>query len=229
MQTANITILIFCYVMFFVQSWISKQNNNQKLFNEEGIFTSKPGNLVGSHIMGILWLGVVPLVLLKNPMLQILTGNEIPNKLFIISFILAYVIIIIAANKQSTYDYLRSHREPRVFIPLDKNIIASYFITRTIYLVMYEIFFRGFLLFECIAWLGNEAAVALNIILYVGVHIFNSKKEMLAGVPFGILVCFFSIAVNAVWPAVLLHLGFSLVYESNFYRSYLYSSKMIRL
>ena len=85
MQTTNIRIYIFCYVMFFVLSWINKINNNQRLINDEGVFTSKPGNLIGSHIIGLLWLGLVPVILLKHSILKVLAGNEMPN-----SFLFSY-------------------------------------------------------------------------------------------------------------------------------------------
>jgi membrane protease YdiL (CAAX protease family) len=112
---------------------------------------------------------------------------------------------------------------------LSSSFLIGYFIIRIVFLVVYELWFRGFLLFDSISWIGMPAAVALNVILYVLVHIFNSKKEILVCIPFGIVLCFFSIVFNAAWPAIILHIGFSVVYEINTCRSYFYSSKTARL
>ncbi len=227
MQTTNIIIYIFCYAMFFVLSWISKLNNNQRLINDEGGFTSKPGNLIASHVIGILWLGVVPLILLKHSMLKLLTGNEMPGGLFIFIFILIFTLIISIAFKQSGA-YVKNQGSPEGFNDLSSTFFISYFIIRALFLFVYELWFRGFLLFDCISWTGIPVAVSFIVFLYVLVHIFNSKKEMWACIPFGLLVCFLNILFNAAWPAIILHIGFSLVYELNIYRSHFFTIKIAR-
>jgi membrane protease YdiL (CAAX protease family) len=80
-------------------------------------------------------------------------------------------------------------------------------------------FFRGFLLFGSIAVMGIPLAVSLNVLLYVLLHLFNSKKEMLACIPFGLLLCWLSVLFNAAWPAMILHACFSLLYEIRIYQS----------
>ncbi|SHG50651.1 hypothetical protein SAMN05443549_104266 [Flavobacterium fluvii] len=64
--------------------------------------------------------------------------------------------------------------------------------------------------------------------LYVLVHIFNSKKGILACIPFGLMVCFFSITFNSSWPAILLHIVFSSIYELNFCRLNLINPKTVK-
>ncbi len=229
MQPTNVMIYVFCYAMFFVLSWMSKVNNNQRLMNEDGSITSKPGNLIGTHIIGILWLGAVPLIMLKHPGVKILTGSQMPDIAAVILFILIFVLLISIAFRQSEDIIAKKQRSLDVINQLSANFVIRYFIIRITFLFVYELWFRGFLLFDCISWMGIPAAVALNVLLYVLLHIFNSKKEMLACIPFGLLVCFLSITCNAVWPAIILHIGFSLVYELNIYRSYLFTSKTVRL
>ena len=229
MQTANIMIYLFCYIMFFVLSWMGKVNNNQRLMNDEGTLTSKPGNLIGSHIIGILWLGVVPIILLKHSVMKVLTGNQIPQISFVIFYILIFALIISIAFKQSENIIAKKQGSSESFNQPGSTFFIRYFIIRVLFLFVYELWFRGFLLFDSISSMGIPAAVALNVFLYVLLHIFNSKKEMLACIPFGLLVCFLSIVFNAVWPAIMLHIGFSLVYELNIYRSYIYTSKTVRL
>src|SRR5436190_1485315 len=90
-----------------------------------------------------------------------------------------------------------------VFLKLSSSYFVWYFIIRAAFLFVYELWFRGFLLFDSISWVGIPAAVAINVFLYVLVHMFNSKKEILACIPFGILVCLLSIFFNAAWPAII--------------------------
>ncbi|TRW97142.1 hypothetical protein [Flavobacterium gawalongense] len=66
MQTTNNTIYLFSYVLFFVLSWIGKTYNSNRLINDNGAFTSRPGNLIGFHIIGIIVLGLVPVILLTQ-------------------------------------------------------------------------------------------------------------------------------------------------------------------
>ena len=87
-------------------------------------------------------------------------------------------------------------------------------VLRSCFLVSYECFFRGFVLFSCIDLFGIIPAVIINMVLYALLHSFNGKKEMCGSVPFGLMLCVFSIWYQSVWPAILLHLLLSSSYES---------------
>lgn len=225
MQTTTIITYLFCYVMVFVLSWIGKSNNNLRLINNEGVLTSKPGNLIGSQIIGILWLGLVPLVILKHDFLNLFSGFNIPAVSSTLLYILIFILDISMAKKQSKNESSKIQVSTEDIINLSPTFYIRYFIGRSLFLFVYELWFRGFLLFDSIKWIGMPAAVTLNVFLYALLHIFNSKKEMLACIPFGLLLCFLSILFNAAWPAIILHISFSLVYELNIYRSYLYTFK----
>jgi membrane protease YdiL (CAAX protease family) len=229
MQTSSILIYSFCYAMIFIISMIGKKEGSQRLIKDDGTISDKPGNIIGLHIIGILLLGVVPALVLNQPVLKTITGSGISDSsLFIILLVLLILTAALAIktgkkNQQQFADSKHNHYQMPVLF------IFHYFIIRSAFLFIYELFFRGFLLFDSISRIGMPAAVALNVFLYVLLHIFNSKKEMIACIPFGLLVCFLSIVFNAVWPAIVLHIGFSLVYELTIYRSYLYTFKTERL
>ncbi len=229
MQTSSMMVYIVCYVVFFIVAWMNKVNNGQNLIDGEGILTTKPGNLIGWHIIGILWLGALPIILLKLPVLKVLVGSQMPNISYVLLFILVLALIVFIAIRQGENRNTGNLQSVEGFSQLSSSFLIGYFIIRIVFLVVYELWFRGFLLFDSISWAGVPAAITLNICLYVLVHIFNSKKEMLVCIPFGILLCFFSILFNAAWPAIILHIGFSVVYELNICRSYFYSSKTARL
>lgn len=229
MQTTNIIVYLLCYALFFLFSWISKRTNSQRLINEHGIFTSNPTNLIAFHVIGIILFGIIPLLLLKQSFLKVLINARILDSSFVLVFILLFILVLNIVYKQSRYAALKKQPLYKSSAHLSSSFFIPYFIVRAIFLFSYELWFRGFLLFDSITWLGVSAAVTINIFLYVALHLFNSKKEMLACIPFGLLVCFFTILFNAVWPAIILHISVSFVYELTFYRSYLYTTKIERL
>jgi hypothetical protein len=210
-------IYLFSYVLFFVLSWIGKTYNSNRLINDDGEFTSKPGKLIGFHSIGIIVLGLVPGILLNYSVLKIVTGDKTPP-ILVFLYLMIFIIIVTIALKQSKSVYEKKQGLSESLNRLFPDFFISYFIIRALFLFVYELWFRGFLLFDCVNWIGIPLAVSLNIFLYVLVHVFNGQKEMCACIPFGILVCVLSILFDAVWPAIILHIGFSLVYELTIYR-----------
>lgn len=226
MQTTDSLVYVFIYVLFFGFSWMCKINGVHRLINDDdGVFTSKPRGLIGFHVVGMIWLGIVPVIFMKNSILSVLTEIKIPHSFFTVLYFLIFILITTIAFNQSKKTYEKKQESTENLVHLSSQFFISYFIVRASFLFSYELWFRGFLLFDCIRWFGIPLAVFLNGILYVLVHIFNGKKEMLACIPFGLMVCFFSILFNTAWPAIMLHIGFSSVYELNFYRLNLINPK----
>jgi membrane protease YdiL (CAAX protease family) len=228
MQTSPILIYSFSYAMVFILSWISKKDGNYRLINDRGAITDKPGNVTGFHIIGILWLGLVPAFLLKQPVLKILTGSNAPDNSLLVIFSGLLILIAALAIKASKkviqhVDYLNQNN-----YQLSTFYICRYFIIRLVFLFTYEMFFRGFLLSGSIKAMGIPLAVSLNVLLYVLLHLFNSRKEMLVCIPFGLLLCWLCILFNAAWPAVILHTCFSLIYEIRIYQSHFIIPKLVR-
>jgi len=219
MQTTHALFYIICYVMVFVLSWISKLNKNQLLFSAEGEITLKPGNLLGIHLIGILWLGLIPITQLNLSITAVLFGDKAPGILNLLTLALLLVFTAATALKLTNNISPRAEAADR-FMRLSKSFFTRYFIIRAVYISVYELWFRGFLLFETINWLGVPGAVFLNVIFYAALHIYKSKKEMLACIPFGLLLCVLNISFNAAWPAIVLHVTFAIAYELNIYESF---------
>ncbi len=225
MQTTHAIFYIICYVMVFMLSWVSKTNKNQLLFNAEGEITQKPGNLLGIHLIGILWLGLVPMTQLDLSVTTVLFGDKNPEILNLLIFALILPVTAATALKITNRVIPAGTQSADMFMRLSQSFFSRYFIIRAVYVSVYELWFRGFLLFETINWLGVPSAVLLNVFLYTSLHIYKSKKEMLACIPFGLLLCVLSISFNAAWPAIILHVVFAIVYELNIYRSFLLTIK----
>lgn len=209
---------LISYILFFVFNWKCIRNGSQRLINDGGDFTSKPNSLINAHLIGAIWLGSVPAMVLKDSILNVLIGTKTIEVNTILLYIFTFILILFIAFKQSKYAHEKREKLSKSSLHLSALFFISYFITRAIFLFSYELWFRGGLLFETTSSIGMPLAIVANIFLYVLLHIFNSRKEIVACIPFGVVACLLCLLFNAVWPAIILHIGFSLVYEINFYR-----------
>ncbi|HQW91519.1 MAG TPA: CPBP family intramembrane metalloprotease [Ferruginibacter sp.] len=215
--------------MVFILSLVSKKEGSQRLIKDDGSISDKPGNIIGLHLIGIMWLGLVPVFALKLPVLKTLTGSGLQDSSLLIIFLVLLTLTAgaaIRAGKNVQQQILNADHNN---FQLPAAYAIRYFIIRIIFLFVYELWFRGFLLFYCIETIGILLAVSVNVLLYVMLHLFNTKKEMLACIPFGLMACWLCILFNAVWPAVVLHITFSLLYEINIYQSHFTTSKTARV
>ncbi len=97
-------------------------------------------------------------------------------------------------------------------VPAVREILPYLFI-RMIFLLSYEFFFRGVLLFTMLEYTSPVIAVTINILLYALVHCQSSQKEIIGTLPFGVLLCFTTILHQSVWPAAFIHLALAMGHE----------------
>ncbi len=213
-----------CYSMMFILTWISKLNKSNRLFDAKGLLAANAGNLIGLHFAGILWMGLVPFTLFKQSFKAILYGSGLPTLSWLLLFVFLLAIIVLTGFRASRQIHIKQEN-----IPASSNkFLNYYFLVRILFLCSYELFFRGFLLFDCIKWVGILQAIILTTGLTVLIHVFTNKKEMWACIPFGIILCSCCIAFNAVWPAIVLHLALSLAYEIPLVNQFLTQLKLIK-
>lgn len=91
--------------------------------------------------------------------------------------------------------------------------VVLYSASRIAFLVSYEWFLRGLLLIESYRLVGFVNAVVINILLYALAHFHKDRKEIIGCIPFGLLLCAFTILAKSIWPAVIIHLFLAIRYE----------------
>ncbi len=91
----------------------------------------------------------------------------------------------------------------------------TYLSIRILFLLAYEFYFRGVLLFGLIPLLGLFSAITVNTFLYALQHLFDSKKEFIGCIPFGIILCLLSYNTLSIWPAFILHATLAVIYEGS--------------
>jgi len=100
---------------------------------------------------------------------------------------------------------------------------------RLLYLISYECFFRGLLLMGFCLLAGVTWGVIINISLYTLIHIQKDKKELLACIPFGLLVCLFTVWWQSAWPAIIFHSQIAIIHEWPLLRKFVSPKKQAAL
>ena len=201
-----------CYGIYFLILFVGKTEHSNRLFDARGpVYNS--GILLGIQLAGILWLGVVPFLILKHSISNIVFGQETPTILQVCCLLLLLFASVITAITETTkINTGKTVQQQQVFL-FDKKFIRRYILYRTIFLISYEVFFRGYLLTDMIHRAGLFTAIVINTALYALLHSFSDKKEIIACIPFGILLCFTCLWFGAAWPAIVIHTVFAIIYE----------------
>lgn len=106
---------------------------------------------------------------------------------------------------------------------------ATYLLLRALFLIAYEIFFRGVLLFSILIEVGEMNAIAVNVLLYMLLHSFSNRKELIGTIPFGLLLCVMTLLYQSIWPAVIIHLCLALGHEITLLNNHRSSIKTVPL
>jgi membrane protease YdiL (CAAX protease family) len=213
METTQMILkYLICFSGFFILSWLAKKNDGNKLMDEKGPVRNS-GTLVGLQIGGILWMGLVPFFIFKRSLESVILGNTPLQILPVILFVVLIGTTVFVASNQSKKDFLKTQDKEVVAEVFNSSFVSRYMIARFIFLCVYEIFFRGYMLTDCIDQWGITIGIVINIALYMLIHLFSGKKEIIGCIPFGLALCAVSILFNAVWPAIVLHLALSFTYE----------------
>jgi len=125
---------------------------------------------------------------------------------------ISVVILSLIAVSRNTTMQLRKIKRFHHSGMKQANLVI-YFSGRIIFLFLYELFFRGVLLFSIISLAGNMVSVVITVGLYTGLHAHSSKDELIATIPFGILSSVICIWAHSIWPAVILHIAVALTAE----------------
>jgi len=200
---------IICYCIMFIITGIAKSIKSNRLFNTEGMMATNINSLIGLHFSGILWLGLIPIIVCKQPINTIIFGESLPTFLWTLIFIPSVALLIFAGIRSS---YNICIKLPPAHTTKLQSF-HSYFFSRVLFLFCYELFFRGVLLFNCISLWDNLTAIIITTALTILIHVFTNKKEMLGCIPYGIITSLLCIAIHAIWPAIVLHCTLSFAYE----------------
>jgi len=91
--------------------------------------------------------------------------------------------------------------------------VHVYMTSRILFLISYELYFRGFLFWFCLQFMNLFFAIVINLLFYLIAHRRCGKKILLGCIPLGILLCLSNFLANSILPAILIHLCLSVPHE----------------
>jgi membrane protease YdiL (CAAX protease family) len=209
------------FIVYFLIGYVFKIIKTPNV--ERALLTSKGLLLINlKHVLGIILFGALSYLLV--PKYRFLIRDiEIPNFSILLSgFIIVIVSALLALNsvKKKLIQYTDKSQ-------YSMNQGWVYFPIRIVFLLFYEFFFRGVLFFSLLEIYGLVTAIVITTLLYVLIHIFDSKQEIVGAIPFGIILCLFSYFTNGIWIAFIIHITLSAVYECSLFKNLTLKTKRL--
>jgi len=221
---ATYGIILLYYSLFLVAVYTSARCKSSNL---EEVLTMKgePGVLFSRLVAGVLFLGTgtVHVTLFRDINLEIFEWPVYDGSSVIW---LALCGLAVITGTGSALKTISGYRNTAPGLPL--HFSFSYTGLRILFLVVYEFFFRGVVLFITIGDAGIITAVIINLSLYVIIHWFH-VKERYGSIPMGLILCSLAIYYQSVWPAIVVHAALALSHEITLLISYYSSAKKLRI
>lgn len=106
-----------------------------------------------------------------------------------------------------------------VVIPIKESgrstlpVLIGYYLLRTLYLILYEVYFRLTLPFSVSFYTGIIPAMLISTLLYGWIHRFSPRLEYYTSFLFGLILYWLVYQSGSIYPAIIMHLLLSLPYE----------------
>ena len=208
-------ILLLYFFLFFLAVWASVRHRSGGL---KDILTGKgePGVLLNRLIAGIFFLG--------TGTIHIGVTSNLDTDIFLLlpleKPVYAWWLLTVAALITGTVSACKKITPCTSLTPfLPSSFPLTFGLIRTLFLIVYEFFFRGMMLFVMMEDFGTAAAIAINIVFYVLIHWFN-KTERYGSVLMGLILCGITIYYHSVWPVVCIHAALALGHEFTLFLRY---------
>lgn len=213
-------VMAASFVAYF---FLSYAYNIIKVRNLEEALQSRHGlHLINlKHIIGIVLFGI--LFYFIAPELRYLISSIDMSDWYVWALALLVMLLSGSLAFNSAKKKLKS---PTNISEYKFNLSLVYFPIRLVFLLSYELFFRGIIFFSLIQEFDLYSAIAMTTALYVIIHGFDSKNEIIGAIPFGIVLCLFSYYSNSVWFAFVIHAVLSSTYEWSIFKHFTFKKRI---
>ncbi len=214
----EIIIPVIVTVFFFMIYWFISQSGSVRnwFYGRSDHDTAAVRHFLSVKILGFTVLGLIPLIL----MLILLPGYSpddlgltfrVENPSFSLAVAAALVLLAVfsaraAARKAQDHDHFPQIRAKVWTTKTDLVNIAGW----GLYLLGYEILFRGILLMPLADHLGVWPAIAVNIALYAAAHLPQGSRDAFGAIPVGLIFCLVTLVSGTVYIAFVVHLSMAL-------------------
>ncbi|WP_163709171.1 CPBP family intramembrane glutamic endopeptidase [Mangrovibacterium lignilyticum] len=169
-----------------------------------------------SRIAGVIFFGLIPLVAIGWILDGRLTafGFVFVNSRKVLKWIVPAILLVVPACilQSKSAGNLKQYPQIRI-LNWNFRIFFSSALTWMAYLLSYEFFFRGVLLFACWNALGLEWAIAVNVVFYALAHIHKGRFEVIGSIPLGAVLCLLTVYTGSFWMAFFIHASIALTNE----------------
>lgn len=212
-NTANLNYIIATtFVVYFLLSYAYKISKIRNI--EEALFINRGILLINlKHSIGVVLFGVLPYMIAPE-FRYLITIFEQPDwQIFILGIVVLVLSAFLAFNSARRNSKKRTERSSVTYIQA-----WNYFPIRILFLFAYEFFFRGVIFFSLLPYFDLYKSILITTVLYVLIHSFDTKAEILGAIPFGIVLCLLTYFTNSIWIAFGIHTTLSVVYELNIFK-----------
>ena len=199
------------FTSYFLLTFLYAHMGNRNIADTQG--SSKKIHMLNiRHGAGIFLFGLL-FALATPEFLGLITrlGTNIAG--VALTGILAFICILL-----SLYSARRKNWKPGATDLSGKADALGYISIRLVFLLAYEFFFRGILFFTVLDDFGLAIAILVNTVLYVGIHAYDSRAELLGCILFGPVLCLMVYYNQSIWPAFIIHASLSLTMEVSLLR-----------
>lgn len=198
-------LMFFYYSLFFIAVSTGAKSGSGQL-NDVLAGRGEAGVLFSRLMAGIFFLGIGSIVLFER--------RELDTRIISLSWNGNYIVWILtaAALIMGISSALKKPAANNLLHSFPLQFPVSFVLIRTLFLMVYELFFRGIMLVIMMEDMGLVIAIIFNLVFYVLVHWFD-KQERYGSLVMGLVLCGVTIYYYSVWPAVIIHLSLALGHE----------------
>lgn len=180
-----------------------------------GLDSGKLYHAISAKLLGFFTMGIATLwyaVQLFAFLVDSYMGFQWPVTGWLENGLLAFLAIALfygIYRKRQDKSFLETYPETDLSV-WNAPRMWSYLSAWTLYLIGYEILFRGLLLIALIPFLGMWWALFVHVLVYALAHLHKNRLELLGSIVFGMLIGLFCAYTRSIFPALVLHLIVSL-------------------
>lgn len=209
------------FLLFLFFTWRLSKTGNHQLFSENNP-ANQPGLWLLLQASGIVLFGLVIWIRNSIDLFELVFGKGNIDFIQIPVILICIFLILAISYKENKKAVLNNATAFANSFYRSFQFVVVYFLVRSVFIIVYEIWFRGYLLVDLSQAWGVPISVSVNLLLYFLIHIFNDKKILFGTFVFGLILCLLAIWLKATWPAIVLHLVLTLSAEGtkviNLYR-----------
>lgn len=216
-QAEAIYTISLATLAFMIYWFVGRSNRLLDYFQRTlGPDRGQARHVLARRLVGALFFGLLPAMLLlaTQPYTLADYGLSFRFTAFDLYWTLGLSLVIIlltiySAKKpvsMAMYPEIRSRQ-------WNTKLLVQSNLSWMLYLLAYEVMFRGLMLFACARVMGVWPAITISTAIYALAHVPKGETEGIGAIPLGILFCLITLESGTVWVAVLVHWVMALTNE----------------